>query len=192
MKGDNIAARLRRLGADVVRLCRALPDDPAARHIARQLVRAATGGGANYEEARGAESRADFIHKLGIANKEVREALYWLQLTQEAALVVEGDLDALVREADELVAILTSSIKTAKLREVTSCAEGRSSRTQDGVRVDHGRPAPSNRRDRIGNREAEPEPGTIVRIGSKLVRLKRVRLGAIDDDARAGDPARAR
>jgi four helix bundle protein len=132
MKGDNIAARLRRFGADVVRLCRSLPDDASAKHIARQLVRAATGGGANYEEARGAESRADFIHKLGIANKEVRESLYWLQLTQEAGLVVQGDLDALVREADELVAILTSSIKTAKLRDITSCAEARSLRTQDG------------------------------------------------------------
>jgi len=93
-----------------------------SKHIARQLVRAATGGGANYEEARGAESVADFIHKLGIANKEVREALYWLQLTQEAALVVDVELDALVREADELVAILTSSIKTSKQREATSCS----------------------------------------------------------------------
>lgn len=132
MKGDNIATRLRRFAAGVVRLCRRLPADVAAKHIARQLVRAATGGGANYEEARGAESRADFIHKLGIANKEVREALYWLLLTQEAALVVDAELDALIREADELVAILTSSIRTAKQREATSCAEARSWRTPDG------------------------------------------------------------
>ena len=116
MKGDNIATRLRRFAAGVVRLCRRLPADVAAKHIARQLVRAATGGGANYEEARGAESRADFIHKLGIANKEVREALYWLLLTQEAALVVDAELDALIREADDLVAILTSSIRTALAR----------------------------------------------------------------------------
>jgi four helix bundle protein len=132
MKGDNIATRLRLFAAGAVRLCRRLPDEVAAKHIARQLVRAATGGGANYEEARGAESRADFIHKLGVANKEVREALYWLQLTQEAALVLDGELDALVREADELVAILTSSIKTAKQHEATSCSEGRSWRTRDG------------------------------------------------------------
>jgi four helix bundle protein len=133
MKGENIATRLRLFAAGVVRLCRRLSDDTASKHIARQLVRAATGGGANYEEARGAESRADFIHKLGIANKEVRESLYWLQLTQEAALLVDGELDALVREADELVAILTSSIKTAKHREVTSCGEARSWRTRDGA-----------------------------------------------------------
>lgn len=85
----------------------------------------------NYEEARGAESRADFIHKVGVANKEVREALYWLRLAQDAALVVDGDLDALIREANELVAILTASIKTARQREVTSCGEARSWRRQD-------------------------------------------------------------
>lgn len=132
MKGENIATRLRVFGAGVVRLCRRLPDDTAAKHIARQLVRAATGGGANYEEARGAESRADFIHKVGIANKELREALYWLRLTEEAGLVVASDLAMLIGEADELVAILTASIKTAKQRDVTSCAEARSWRTRDG------------------------------------------------------------
>ena len=73
MKGENIAARLLVFGACVVRLCRRLPDDASAKPIARQLVRSATGGGANYEEARGAESCADFIHKVGIANKELRE-----------------------------------------------------------------------------------------------------------------------
>src|SRR5574337_237868 len=132
MKGENIATRLRVFGAGVVRLCRRLPDDTAAKHIARQLERAATGGGANYEEARGAESRADFIHKVGIANKELREALYWLRLTEEAGLVVASDLAMLIGEADELVAILTASIKTAKQRDVTSCAEARSWRTRDG------------------------------------------------------------
>jgi four helix bundle protein len=75
----------------------------------------------------GAESRADFIHKLGIANKELREALYWLRLTDEAELVVDRGLEALIREADELIAILTSSIKTAKQREAMGCAEARSS-----------------------------------------------------------------
>lgn len=132
MKGENIATRLRLFAVTVVRLCRRLPDDPAAKHIARQLVRAATGGGSNYEEARGAESRADFIHKVGIANKEVREALYWLRLTNEAVLVVDGELDSLMGEANELVAILTASIRTARQREVTSCGEARSWRTRDG------------------------------------------------------------
>jgi four helix bundle protein len=114
MKGDNIATRLRSFAVRAVRLCRRIPTDVAGKHIAGQLVRAATGGGSNYEEARGGESRADFIHKLGIANKEMREALYWLQVTRDAQLVEDAELEALVREADELVAILTSSIRTSK------------------------------------------------------------------------------
>lgn len=132
MKGENISIRLRHFGVQVVRLCRTFPEDPAAKHILRQLVRAATGGGSNYEEARGAESRADFIHKVGVANKEMREALYWLRLVQDADLVIGEQLAALVREADELVAILTASINTARQREVTSCGEARSWRMRDG------------------------------------------------------------
>jgi len=122
MIGDNIAYRLRRFAVECVRVCRSFPSDPAAKHIARQLVRAATGGGANYEEARGAESRADFIHKTGIANKEVREALYWLRLAHEADLLTDGKTDDLINEADELVAILTASIRTARSR-AAHCGE---------------------------------------------------------------------
>jgi four helix bundle protein len=81
----------------------------------RQLVRSATGGGSNYEEARGAESRADFIHKVSIAIKELRESLYWLRLVDLSELS-EQPTDQLIGEANELVAILTSSVKTAKRR----------------------------------------------------------------------------
>lgn len=126
MKGENIAFRLRQLAAAVVRLCREVPADPVANHMSRQLARAATSGGANYEEARGAESLADFIHKLGIANKEIRETLYWLQLVQDAHLVSRPELALLICEANELVAILTTSIRTAKRRAGMSCAEPRS------------------------------------------------------------------
>ncbi len=115
MKGDNIAARLRAFAAGVLRICRDLGGDSSTKHIVRQLVRSATGGGANYEEARGAESRADFVHKLGIANKEIREALYWLQLACDAGIANE-EFGGLIQEADELIAILTASIRTAKGR----------------------------------------------------------------------------
>jgi len=123
MKGDDIATRLRGLAVGVIRLCRTMPDDVAAKRVSRQLVRAATGAGANYEEARGAESRADFVHKLGIANKELREALYWLQLTREATLLVDDELERLAREAYELVAILTASINTTKRGVATVSGE---------------------------------------------------------------------
>jgi len=115
MKGDNIADRLLWFSARIVRLCKTTPKDPAARHVMRQLVRSSTGGGSNYEEARGAESRADFIHKVSIAVKELRESLYWLRLA-EAAEITSQPLEELIREANELVAILTSSVRTAKRR----------------------------------------------------------------------------
>lgn len=117
MKGENISIRLRQFSVQVVRLSQTFPKGVASKHIVQQLVRAATGGGSNYEEARGAESRADFVHKVAVANKEMREALYWLRLAKDAELVANTNVDPLVREADELVAILTSSIRTAKNRE---------------------------------------------------------------------------
>lgn len=118
MKGDNIAHRLLVFASRVVRLGRGSQGDAATRHVMHQLVRAATGGGSNYEEARGVESRADFVHKTSVAAKEVREALYWLKLVQQAELS-DKDVAQLIKEADELVAILSSSVRTARRQEPT-------------------------------------------------------------------------
>ena len=73
MKGDDIAARLVALAVAVVEIVGALPDTLVGRHVAGQLPRCGTSPGANYEEARGAESRRDFVHKVGIALKELQE-----------------------------------------------------------------------------------------------------------------------
>jgi four helix bundle protein len=110
--GSDIAARLIYLAAEVIRLVRTLPKDVTGRHIAEQLVRAATSGGANYEEARAAESRADFIHKVGVAAKELRETAYWLRLVDEAALTTTP-LKPLISESLQLVSILMASKRTA-------------------------------------------------------------------------------
>ena len=115
MRGDDIADRLLIFAKRVLRLCRELANDFAGRHVARQLIRSSSSSGSNYEEARGAESLADFVHKLSIARKEIRESLYWLRLAHED-LVQGPQIAALVREANELTAILTASIKTAKAR----------------------------------------------------------------------------
>ena len=114
MKGDNIANRLLAFAAEVLRLVAHFDRSMQARHVAKQLTRAATSGGANYEEARGAESRADFVHKIKIASKEIREATYWLRLAEHAGLARNVALDASIREAGELTAILCASAKTAK------------------------------------------------------------------------------
>lgn len=115
MKGDDIADRLLSFAKRVLRLCRELAKDFAGKHVARQLIRCASGGGSHYEEARGAESLADFVHKMSVARKEVRESLYWLRLVK-GDLAEGPEIVALIREANELTAILTSSVKTAKAR----------------------------------------------------------------------------
>jgi four helix bundle protein len=115
-KGDNIATRLLTLSAAVLRLLPDLARQPAGKTMCAQLARCASAGGSNYEEARGAESPADFVHKIRIALKEVREMGYWLRLIEAAGYVENGSVATLVREADELIAILTASSKTAQRR----------------------------------------------------------------------------
>lgn len=116
MKGDDIVRRLLRFAVHVLQLVRRLQRDPIGRHVGRQLLRSATAGGANYEESRSAESRADFAHKISIAAKELRESRYWLHLVHEANLAAKGAVAELAGEAGELTAILTASAKTAKGR----------------------------------------------------------------------------
>lgn len=113
VKGANISARLVAFGAAAIQLVGELPRDPAGRHVALQWVRSATGAGANYEEGRAAESRADFVHKLGIAAKEMREACYWIGLIEQSGWI-HRDLASLVGEANQLAAILGASARTAR------------------------------------------------------------------------------
>lgn len=116
-KGDDIAERLLDLAAGIVKLLPALSRRPGAASLVRQLERCGPAGGANYEEARGAESPADFVHKLRIALKEVRETRYWLKLVERAGLVEPSDAVArLIQEAEQLIAILTASANTARRR----------------------------------------------------------------------------
>jgi four helix bundle protein len=115
-RGSDIAERLLSFAVAVIRLTKRLPNDTAGRHVTSQILRSATSSGANYEEARAAESRDDFVHKIGVALKELRETLYWLALIQRSGWT-EVDLDPLIREAQELCAILGASRRTAKARE---------------------------------------------------------------------------
>ena len=116
MKGDDIAGRLLDFAAQVLRVVCSVSNTAEGRHIAKQLTRSATAPGAHYDEARGAESRADFVHKIKIAGKEMRESHYWLRLIQRARFAPSVDLAPLISEAHELVAILTASANTASRR----------------------------------------------------------------------------
>jgi four helix bundle protein len=91
-----------------------LPPSSIGKKIEDQMVRSAMSSGANYEEARGAGSRADFCNKLQISLKEMRETRYWLVLTEKAGLI-EGELIVgLVKEATELRAILGKAVATVR------------------------------------------------------------------------------
>ena len=116
MKGDDIADRLVAFAVRALAVAKALPKTLPGRHVAGQLLRCGTSGGANYEEARGAESRADFIHKLGIVLKELRESRYWLRVVVGAELLPRPRLTDVLQEADELARIIARSILTARER----------------------------------------------------------------------------
>jgi len=99
--------------ANIIKLAVKLKN-PAIKYIANQLMRAASSAGANYEEACGAESRADFIHKIQIVLKELRESLFWLRLMLRSGLIQATEIQILINEADELAKIIAKSIMTAK------------------------------------------------------------------------------
>lgn len=92
----------------------ALPDTKLGRHIASQLVRSGTSPAPNYGEACAAESRADFVHKLGVVLKELRETRIWLKLAIRSKCLPAKRLDLLIIECSELMNIIGKSIVTAK------------------------------------------------------------------------------
>ncbi len=92
----------------------ALPDSRMGRHIAGQLVRCGTSPAPNYAEGCAAESRADFLHKLGIVLKELRESRVWLRLCVKSKLLPLAKLDSLIDECTQLMSIIGKSIVTAK------------------------------------------------------------------------------
>ena len=113
---ENLSERLLEFGAKIVTLTSRLNRTIAERHIAGQLLRSGTSSGANYEEACAAESRADFLHKMQIVLKELRETSYWLKLTAKSFPTMANDLKADLGEADELIRIFSKSVITAKNR----------------------------------------------------------------------------
>ena len=99
----------------VLNVVESLPNTRIAYHIAGQLIRSGTSPAPNYSEAQSAESRRDFIHKMKIALKELRETLTWLLVIRRKKLIDPPDvLDSIIGESDELIAIFVTSIATAE------------------------------------------------------------------------------
>lgn len=97
-----------------MRLVERLPTTRTGNHIAGQLLRSGTSALPNHGEAQAAESRRDFIHKLKICHKELKEAERWLRLIAQVPLLNEGQVGNLLNETGELVRIFASSIRTAE------------------------------------------------------------------------------
>lgn len=114
-RGDfDIEERLISFAVQVIRAAESLTKSVAANHIAGQLVRCGTSPAANYGEAQGAESRSDFVHKLKICLKELRETRVWLLMATRADMIEHARLAPLLNENDQMIAIFVKSIKTAK------------------------------------------------------------------------------
>src|SRR6266480_3797180 len=114
MENKPFDERYLNFGAGILNLVSRLSRTPVCRHIADQLFRSGTSVGAHLQEARAAESRADFIHKFQIALKEMRETSYWLALLERTKLLDSCLLAPMVGTCSELIAILAKSVITAK------------------------------------------------------------------------------
>jgi four helix bundle protein len=112
-RGDELAERLAKYAGEVLRIAAELPDTKEGRHVRDQLLRSGTAPGAHYGEARSAQSAKDFIHKVGLAAKEARESVHWLQTSVYAGFV-ERDIHWLIDEGRHITAILTASLHTAR------------------------------------------------------------------------------
>jgi len=113
-KADQFEKRLISFASTIVNLSSKLPKTLQGRHICGQILRSGTGAAANYGEARAAESRADFIHKLKIVSKELNETTIWLEIIEQSSCFSPETVSAIVAENRELCRIVAASIKTAR------------------------------------------------------------------------------
>lgn len=114
MKPGDLEDRLINFAVRVLNVTESLPSTKAGTHIAGQLVRSGTSPAPNYGEAQSAESRRDFVHKMKICLKELRETLIWLRIIERKPMCEACRLVEIIKECDELIAIFVSSVKTAE------------------------------------------------------------------------------
>jgi four helix bundle protein len=119
LDSDFVATEIRKkkkmiaFGVTIMKLPECLPVGRAAKHMEGQMVRSGTAPALIYAEAQAAESKADFIHKMKVGLKELRETFVALQMIQLMARVDEQTIRPALKENDELISIFVSSIKTA-------------------------------------------------------------------------------
>jgi four helix bundle protein len=111
---EDLQARTKRFALRILKLFRSLPRNEEARILGKQILRSGTSVGANYRAACRARSRAEFVAKLGIVLDEADETVFWLELMRDSEIFPTQKLNDLVNEANQLVSIFVTSLRTAK------------------------------------------------------------------------------
>ena len=114
MKQSILKDKSKAFALRVIRLYKYLCEERKEYILAKQLLRSGTSIGANIAEAFYGQSEADFVSKLSIAQKETSETIYWLDLLHESDYLKQNEYDSVYSDAEELIKLLTSSIKTMK------------------------------------------------------------------------------
>ncbi|TVL99859.1 MAG: four helix bundle protein [Candidatus Brocadia sp. WS118] len=114
MDRNEMKNRTKEFAKSIVKLCRMFPNNMEGRLIGNQIFRSGTSTAANYRAACRARSTADFISKLSIVEEEADETLFWLELIKGMEIIDRTSLNSLMQENDEIIAIIVSSIKTAR------------------------------------------------------------------------------
>ena len=114
MNKIQLEKRTKEFSLILIRFLQSFPKNYLGEALGRQLLKSGTSIGANYREANRAESKADFIHKLVVVEKEASETLYWLELLLEAGIGANQEAIRLMQEAKELLAIFTAAGRTSK------------------------------------------------------------------------------
>jgi four helix bundle protein len=117
-QADQLEERFIEFASKIIQFSTELPKTPAGCHMAMQILRSGTSGAPNYAEARGAESSADFIHKLKVVQKELNETAVWLRILSKSVAIKDEIIVDILQENLELARIITASICTAKTRSM--------------------------------------------------------------------------
>ena len=112
MNEEQLKNRTKEFAKNIIQLCRNLPNNREGRLIGDQMFRSGTSVAANYRAACRGRSKAEFVSKLAIVEEEADETMFWLEVIKEMSIYEEPMVEDLIKESDEIIAIIVSSIKT--------------------------------------------------------------------------------
>jgi four helix bundle protein len=117
LKQNYLKERTKRVALEIIKLVEKLPKGRTSDILGRQLLAAGTSAGANYRAACRARSSPDFISKMGIVEEEADESIYWMELLIDCGLIQKDEMSDLLNDANQILAMTVSSIKTARRKK---------------------------------------------------------------------------